>query len=149
MMKMRIGEFAAFCDVSVRTLHLYDRMGLLKPAEIDDTTGYRYYLPEQMQTLNAIISFKKVGFSLAEIREMMSTGLCGDIVIQRLREKKKDNERIESSCRYNIENIQNMLNALAAAPEVRDPQAEAVRISRIACLENAKLEQDFSQILWL
>jgi hypothetical protein len=42
-----------------------------------------------------------------------------------------------------------MLNALCAAPEKKDEQAEAVRISRIACLENDKLEHDFSQILWL
>jgi DNA-binding transcriptional MerR regulator len=146
---MRIGEFAAFSDISVRALHLYDRIGLMKPAEIDDATGYRYYLPEQMQTLNTIISFKKVGFSLIEIKEMMSAGLCRDFVIRKLREKKEDNERIKAVCRYNIENIRSMLNALDAAPEERNLQAEAVRISRIACLDNAKLEQDFSQILWL
>jgi DNA-binding transcriptional MerR regulator len=148
-MKMRIGEFAAFCDISVRALHLYDRMGLLKPAQVDDATGYRYYLPEQMQTLNTIISFKKVGFSLIEIKEILATGLYRDVVIRKLREKKEENERIEAVSRYNIENIQSMLIALDGAPEERNPQAEAVRISRIACLDNAKLERDFSQILWL
>ena len=148
-MRMRISEFAAFCSVSVRALHLYDRIGLFKPAQIDDATGYRYYLPEQMHLLNTIISFKKVGFSLMEIKGMLSDGLSKDAVVRKLSEKLAENERTMIICQYNVENIQNMLVALRAAPQEQDAQTEAVTLSRIACLENEKLEQDFSQILWL
>ncbi len=42
-MNMQIKEFAAYTGVSVRTLHYYDEIGLLKPAFVDRTTGYRYY----------------------------------------------------------------------------------------------------------
>jgi DNA-binding transcriptional MerR regulator len=146
---MRIGEFAAFSDVSIRALRLYDRIGLLKPAETDGDTGYRYYLPEQMGSLNTILSFKKVGFSLMEIKELQSSGFRKDTVIRKLHAKVKANERAEAVCRYNNENIQDMLNTLGAVPEEEDQEAESIRVSRIACLENAKLEQDFSQILWL
>ena len=42
-MKMQIKEFADFTGVSVRTLHYYDEIGLLMPAFVDKTTGYRFY----------------------------------------------------------------------------------------------------------
>ena len=42
-MKMQIKEFARLTGVSVRTLHYYDEIGLLKPALVDKSTGYRYY----------------------------------------------------------------------------------------------------------
>ena len=42
-MKMQIKEFADFTGVSVRTLHYYDEIGLLIPAFVDKTTGYRFY----------------------------------------------------------------------------------------------------------
>jgi MerR family regulatory protein len=38
-----IGEFARLGAVSVRTLRLYDEMGLLRPARVDPATGYRAY----------------------------------------------------------------------------------------------------------
>ncbi len=148
-MKMKIGEFAAFSDVSIRALRLYDRMGLLKPSHVDKESGYRYYLPEQMQTLHTILSFKKVGFSLKEIKDMISARLDRNAVIVRLRQKQLENERTAAICQYNNENIQKMLDALSAAPEEPDAQKQAQRLSRIACLENDKLEHDFSQILWL
>ncbi len=148
-MKMKIGEFAAFSDISIRALRLYDRMGLLRPSYVDAESGYRYYLPDQMQTINTILSFKKVGFSLKEIKDMVSAHLNREAVIKRLRLKQRENERTVTVCQYNIENIQKMLDAMDAAPEEPDEQRQAQLLSRIACLENDKLEHDFSQILWL
>lgn len=51
---LQIGEFSKICQVSVKTLHPYDKIGLLVPAEVDRFTGYRYYLPEQIDTMNYI-----------------------------------------------------------------------------------------------
>ena len=42
-MKMQIKEFADFTGVSVRTLHYYDEIGLLKPSMVDEINGYRFY----------------------------------------------------------------------------------------------------------
>ena len=42
-MKMQIKEFAELTGVSVRTLHYYDEISLLKPSEVDAQTGYRFY----------------------------------------------------------------------------------------------------------
>lgn len=42
-MKLHIREFAKLAGVSVRTLHFYDEIGLLKPSSVDEQNGYRYY----------------------------------------------------------------------------------------------------------
>ena len=42
-MKMQIKEFAKLTGVSVRTLHYYDEIGLLKPTLVDAQNGYRFY----------------------------------------------------------------------------------------------------------
>jgi hypothetical protein len=41
---LRIGDFAQLSRVSTKALRIYDRLGLLKPCQVDATTGYRFYL---------------------------------------------------------------------------------------------------------
>lgn len=52
---LSIGEFAKLKGVSVKSLRYYDRIGILKPAYVNETTGYRYYMPEQMIVLDVIL----------------------------------------------------------------------------------------------
>ena len=54
-------------QVTVKTLRHYESLGLLIPAEVDDSSGYRYYTISQMQRLNSILALKNLGFSLEEI----------------------------------------------------------------------------------
>lgn len=69
---LQIGEFSRVCQVSVKTLHHYDRIGLLVPAEVDSFTGYRYYRTEQIDTMNYIRRLKRYGFSLEEIQHLIT-----------------------------------------------------------------------------
>ena len=49
---LKIGDFAKLSRMSVKTLRYYDEMGLLKPAQVDRFTGYRYYSFDQLPRLN-------------------------------------------------------------------------------------------------
>jgi DNA-binding transcriptional MerR regulator len=60
----KIGEFSKFSQVTVKTLRYYDQIGLLKPAEVDRFTGYRYYSVDQLPRLNRILALKDLGLSL-------------------------------------------------------------------------------------
>jgi DNA-binding transcriptional MerR regulator len=71
----RIGDFSQLGQISIRTLRLYDEMGLLKPAEVDDFTDYRYYSLEQLPRLNRIVALKDLGFSLKEVAEQLEENL--------------------------------------------------------------------------
>ena len=68
---LRIGEFSKLSRVSIRMLRHYDDIGLLKPAEIDQFTGYRYYSPAQLPVIGRITALKDMGFSLADIVKML------------------------------------------------------------------------------
>lgn len=48
---LSIGEFSKICQVSVKTLHHYDKLGLLVPAQVDVETGYRYYEAAQLDRM--------------------------------------------------------------------------------------------------
>ncbi len=74
-MTLRIGEFSRLARVSVKALRLYDRLGLLKPARIDESSGYRYYASEQLPRLNAILALKDLGFSLEQVKRVLNEGL--------------------------------------------------------------------------
>jgi DNA-binding transcriptional MerR regulator len=71
----RIGDFSQLGQVSIRTLRLYDEMNLLKPAQIDKFTGYRYYTIEQLPRLNRILALKDLGLSLDQIGELIQRDL--------------------------------------------------------------------------
>jgi DNA-binding transcriptional MerR regulator len=57
--------------VSVRTLHHYDEIGLLRPAG-RSAAGYRLYSEKDLQRLQQVLFFKELGFDLAEIKRVLS-----------------------------------------------------------------------------
>lgn len=59
-------------QVPISVLHYYDRYGLLKPDYIDRFTGYRYYSENQIQVCARINALKAAGFSLSEIKQVLS-----------------------------------------------------------------------------
>ena len=72
-MKMLIKEFAEFTGVSVRTLHYYDEIGLLRPAFVDKTTGYRFYDENSLLRMQEILFYRELDFSLKSIEEILSS----------------------------------------------------------------------------
>lgn len=64
---LSIGKMAEINGVSIPTLRLYDKNGLLRPAYIDPESGYRYYTLQQTARLDIIAYMKELGMSLGEI----------------------------------------------------------------------------------
>lgn len=50
----KIGDFSMLSKVPVKTLRYYDQIDLLKPQQIDQDSGYRYYSAEQLLEVNRI-----------------------------------------------------------------------------------------------
>lgn len=63
------GEFAKRANVSVRTIHYYEKLGLIRPKKIG-SNGYRYYGEEEFARIQRILTLKLLGFSLEEIQEL-------------------------------------------------------------------------------
>lgn len=69
-MKLTIGETAKLTGISVRTLHYYDEIGLLKPAAVTDA-GYRFYDDPALERLQQILFYRELSFSLKEIAPLL------------------------------------------------------------------------------
>jgi DNA-binding transcriptional MerR regulator len=66
-----IGDFARHGRVSVRMLRHYDAIGLLRPAHVDQSTGYRSYQASQLSRLNRIVALKELGFTLQQVQSIL------------------------------------------------------------------------------
>ena len=86
----RIGDFAKVARVSVKTLHHYDEIDLLKPKLVHATTGYRYYSIDQLPRLNRILALKDLGFTLNHIRSVLNEGLSSSELRGMLRLKEAE-----------------------------------------------------------
>jgi DNA-binding transcriptional MerR regulator len=65
-----VGQVAAMAGVSVRTLHHYDRIGLLRPATRSDG-GYRRYQAADLERLHRILSYRELGLALEDIASLL------------------------------------------------------------------------------
>ena len=70
---MQIKEFAKLTGVSVRTLHYYDEIGLLKPAFVDAQNGYRFYDQKSLLRMQEIMFYRELDFPLKSISEILSS----------------------------------------------------------------------------
>ncbi len=69
---MNTKQVAGLTGISVRTLHYYDKIGLLCPGR-NDENGYRQYVEADLDLLQQILFFKKCGFSLSKIRALIKS----------------------------------------------------------------------------
>ena len=89
---LKIGEFAKLFNVSLKTIRFYEEKNLIKPAYIDEFSGYRYYDDYNIETMRKIIYLKDLGFSLDEIKNYND-----EIVQYKINEYKKAIEKLTTN----------------------------------------------------
>jgi DNA-binding transcriptional MerR regulator len=72
--EMSIGEFARRSRLSPKALRLYDGLGLLSPARVDELSGYRYYEGAQLGQARLIAALRQVGVPLSTVKELLALG---------------------------------------------------------------------------
>lgn len=68
---LTIGAFAARARLSPKALRLYDRLGLLAPAHVDEVSGYRYYHADQVERARMVALLRQLDMPLARIAEVV------------------------------------------------------------------------------
>ena len=116
-MRWQIREFAEEAGVSVRTLHYYDEIGLLKPAAVDPYTGYRYYDEASLLRMQEILFYRELEFPLKDIVVILtSPGYDSRQALRKQKElltiKKERLERLIAAvdCAVKEENIMKEFN---------------------------------------
>lgn len=109
---LKIGDFSKLSQVSIKTLRYYDEMGLLKPGQTDRFTGYRYYSVAQLPRLNRILALKDLGFSLEQIRQVITEDLTTAELRGMLRLKMAEVEQAVEEERGRLERIEARLRQI-------------------------------------
>lgn len=104
-----IGMFSKIYQVTPKTLRHYDEVGLLTPSYVDDVTGYRYYEHAQSRRLRRILDFKRMGFGLIEIMEIIDLAPGSDALAQRMEQKKRETAEKIGEEKRRLERIGNFL----------------------------------------
>ena len=91
-----VKQVSELTHISIRTLHHYDAIGLLKPTEITES-GYRLYDDAALGRLQTILLFRELQFSLKEIKEILDdpefdrkVALASQITLLKLQKKRLD-----------------------------------------------------------
>ena len=91
---LTVGEIALLTGVTVRTLHHYDEIGLVRPDRHSDN-GYRLYGSREIERLQEVLLFRELGLGLEEIRQIVS-----DSGYQRLTALERHRRMIESKANH-------------------------------------------------
>ncbi len=151
---MKIGEIAGFCGVSVKTVRVYEQKGLLKPARIDEATGYRYYSAEQVQQLYALIELKLLGFSLAEIKKLLDGGMSGEQFMEALVHKKAAWQEQVDKAEYKVNAIERITERMSGADTAvpmheLSEEERAWLLAKMVCVEDMSGRRIISEAIWL
>jgi DNA-binding transcriptional MerR regulator len=109
---LKIGEFAALAQISIRMLRHYDDLGLLKPDHIDAISGYRYYTPEQLPRLNRILALKEMGLSLDEVRLLLNETLTAEEISGMLKLRLTQTQHLIASEQARLRRLETRLHQI-------------------------------------
>ncbi|MFD3517685.1 MerR family transcriptional regulator [Streptomyces sp. NPDC058657] len=131
-----IGDFARHGRVSVRMLRHYDATGLLHPARVDPFTGYRHYSAAQLARLNRLIALKDLGFTLAQVREILDeeVGAAELRAMLRLRQAELETEMKAAAAR--LVQVEARLRAVESEGRM---SAHDVVVKSLPCVRVAEL----------
>lgn len=127
----RIGEFSKMSKTTIKTLHYYDEIGLLKPAFVDEETGYRFYSTEQLVKLHQIQSYRQIGLSIDEIQLLISGHSANKIL-----EKRKS--ELQAELAHGAEQLSRIEFILQGKEEECDMQYQAVIKELPECIVYSK-----------
>lgn len=114
---LKIGEFSTLTGISIHMLRNYDKIGLLKPEQIDRMNNYRFYGEKQIVRANHIQVLKSLGFGLNEISEILMDKISDDRVRTFLKNKIRKKEESLLITEKQIAQMRQALNELGTQNE--------------------------------
>ena len=118
-MAYTVKQLAAMSGVTVRTLHFYDEMALLKPA-YTAANGYRLYEEPQLLMLQQILFYRELGFELKRINEILSQRKFGKIAA--LKSHREVLEKSVTRTRTLIETIDKTIRHLKGTKKMKSEE---------------------------
>lgn len=131
-----IGDFAKHGRVSVRMLHHYDAIGLLRPARVDPASGYRFYEAGQLSRLHRVIALKDLGFSLGQVRSILDEQVSAEQLRGMLRLRRAELEEAMAATATRLTHVEARLRSIESEGRMA---ADDVVVKRIPGVRVAEL----------
>lgn len=150
---LRIGELAQLAGISPKALRIYETKNLIRPVKIDEANGYRYYSANQVKEVEALLEWKDMGFSLKEIKMLLSGKYSKEDIGLVLEAKKKEwqekiwiaqariNEIDKLGCNLKYDD-EHKINRLS-------DKDRAWYLSKLAVVNDESVRQSISEAIWL
>ncbi|WP_244235370.1 MerR family transcriptional regulator [Paenibacillus lautus] len=126
---MKISVFAKVSGVSIKTLRYYDELGLLRPAHVDEQSGYRYYSEEQLLTVKRIASYKEQGFTLEQLKAFFDEDIGTDVVKNKLADKMTELRHAMQTLQLQLAEVNSRMSRLE--PSEAGDSAGFIRIREV------------------
>ena len=138
---LKISDFSKLSHLTVKALRFYEKEGLLRPASIDEWTGYRLYETSQLETAAKIKSYRQLGLSIDEIKAVFA----GSDVKKILQEKSKSlvNEK------HLIESRLSIINSILEDKEMKYQVTEKVIPEKIVYTAETVLRSFADAMEWI
>jgi DNA-binding transcriptional MerR regulator len=121
---LKIGEFSRLSQVTVKTLHHYDELELIKPAHIDPVTSYRFYTVEQLPRIHRIMALKEMGLSLEQIGILLEKELSTEEMRGMLRFKQSEIQQEMREAQRQLSMVEFRLRMIEA--EINFPELDVL-----------------------
>ncbi|MFL5779221.1 MAG: MerR family transcriptional regulator [Chloroflexota bacterium] len=136
-----IGRFARLTGLSVGALRHYDELGLLRPARVDPSSGYRSFRPDQVETGRTIARLRDLEVPLDEVRAIVEADDPGE-GRQRLAAHRR---RIEAR----VARLQRVLHVTGQLSQGKGPTvSESTTVSDIDPATHRQLGKDLFNHVW-
>lgn len=143
---MKIGEFSQLSRITIKTLRYYDEIGLLKPHEVDNSTGHRLYALHQLAQVNRILSLKALGLSLEQVQDVLSDDLSDNHLTTMLTIKKRELLHTLSDVQKQIERLDTRIQYVMQEGKMPDYEVIVKSIAAQRVLSIREILQDGSII---
>jgi len=151
---LKIGELAALAGISVKALRVYEKKNIIKPVEVDENTGYRYYSPDQFQLIEGLLVLQDMGFSLNDISKILS-GKCSPEELDSIFEQKiVAQQEIIWKAEGQIKELNAMKKDMIegdGGEKIREMSEDerAWYLSKLVRVNDENVRQLLSSVLWL
>jgi DNA-binding transcriptional MerR regulator len=147
-----IGDFARHGRVSIRMLRHYDATGLLRPARVDPSSGYRFYAAAQLSRLNRIVALKDLGFTLQQVRAILDEDVGTEQLRGMLRLRRAELEAAMDQAASRLVQVEARLRSIESegsmpADDVVITALPAVRLAELSATAPSFSPDDIGPVL--
>ena len=151
---LKIGELAALAGISVKALRVYEKKNVIKPIRVDEASGYRYYSAGQLEQVESLMELQDMGFSLAEIEQILSGERSKEEILKLFEEKERSLKEVLWKTQSRLEELGSIKDRMENGQDAQRIQEmtdeeRAWYLAKLVRVNDHNVRQALSEAIWL